>query len=144
MRMREENPPDPKCTQSFTATFEWYRDTKYPGLFADVGDGKTIPTLGQVRGKVVVLQDYDYAPFWGLRYITPGSNPPFNSQDDYVVAFSKAGFDAKWSAIYRHLYLDQCRRPHEDLVRELSERRHADRLPTWSPGVTPRASPRSA
>ena len=104
MRVRQENPPDPKCTQSFTATFEWYRDTKYPGLFADVGEGTTIPRLGQVRGKVVVLQDYDHSPFWGIRYITPGSHPPFDPQDEYVVALSKAGLDAKWAAIYRHLY----------------------------------------
>ena len=53
---------------------------------------------------MVVLQDYDYSPFWGIRYITPGSNPPFDSQDNYVVAFSKAGFESKWSGIYRHLY----------------------------------------
>jgi len=104
MRIREEVGPAPSTSQSFSATFQWYRDVKYPGLFASVGDGKTVPTLGQVRGKVVVLQDYNDSPLWGIRYITPGSNPPFHSQDEFVVAFSKAGFDAKWSAIYRHLY----------------------------------------
>lgn len=104
MRIREEVGPALSCSQSFSATFKWYRDVKYPGLFAETGDGKTVPTLGQVRGKVVVLQDYDDSPFWGIRYITPGDNPPFYSQDDYVVAFSKAGFEEKWSAIYRHLY----------------------------------------
>lgn len=105
MRMKQElTIANPKVTQSFTDTFKWYRDTAYPGLFADVGDGKTIPTLGAVRGKVVVLQDYDYAPFWGIRYITPGGHQPFDSQDAFVVPFSKAGFDAKWSGIYSHLY----------------------------------------
>ncbi len=105
MRIKQElTLTNPNLAQSFTDTFKWYRDTKYPGLFADMGDGKTIPTLGEVRGKVVVLQDYEYAPFWGIRYITPGSNPPFDSQDNYVVAFSKAGFETKWSGIYHHLY----------------------------------------
>ncbi len=105
MRIKQElTLMNPKVTQSFTDTFKDYRDDKYPGLFADIGDGRHIPTLGAVRGKVVVLQDYDYSPFWGIRYITPGSNPPFDSQDNYVVAFSKAGFESKWAGIYRHLY----------------------------------------
>ncbi len=103
MRIRQEPAlTNPKLL--FTDMFKWYRDVKYPGLFADIGDGSTIPTLGQVRGNVVVLQDYDYSPFWGIRYITPGSHPPFDSQDSYVVPFSKAGFDAKWAGIYDHLY----------------------------------------
>ncbi len=73
---------------------------------------------------MVVLQDYDYSPFWGIRYITPGSHPPFDSQDNYVVPFSKAGFEAKWSGIYRHLYATNAGNRTDDLVRELPQWRH--------------------
>ena len=87
------------------------------------------PTLGSGAGQDRGPTGRSSAerPYWGLSYITPGSNPPFNSQDDFVVVFSKTGFDDKWSAIYRHLYVTNAGDRTSTWYRELPERRHLDR-----------------
>ncbi|QJR14630.1 phosphatidylinositol-specific phospholipase C [Usitatibacter palustris] len=89
MRVKEEHTPDGN-TRTFEQTFEDYV-AKYPGLFW-TGTG-TNPTLGEVRGKIVVLQDFRPATkTWGLMWNT------FDIQDDFSVK-TNWDLEGKWNKV---------------------------------------------
>lgn len=75
MRVKEEYNPVGN-TREFWQTFQAYAQ-KYQGLFWDyTGDN---PQLGDVRGQIVLLQDFSAPQPFGISY---GS---LNAQDDYVL-----------------------------------------------------------
>jgi 1-phosphatidylinositol phosphodiesterase len=78
MRVREEsaavNP-----TQSFEAAFHTFYDSpKYRDLFYKAKSRTDIPTVGQARGKIVILDNYGKLPA-AIEY----PNKTMNVQDDY-------------------------------------------------------------
>jgi 1-phosphatidylinositol phosphodiesterase len=94
MRVTEEYEPKGN-TVSFAATFLAYA-SKYPGLIWGYDDNN--PTLGQVRGKVVILQDFLPGGYplvgipWGLAVI----------QDAYKLENNWDLYN-KWEKVYNHL-----------------------------------------
>ncbi|KAL3938556.1 MAG: hypothetical protein SGBAC_006557 [Bacillariaceae sp.] len=88
MRVKEEY--DPKDgSLSFVAIWNRYmNELEYGDLLAQYPwDGKTIPTLGQVRGKIVLLRDFAWnGPEIGLHYNRFG-NAFMEVQDDYSLPF---------------------------------------------------------
>mmetsp|Transcript_34391 Transcript_34391/g.83470 ORF Transcript_34391/g.83470 Transcript_34391/m.83470 type:complete len:471 (+) Transcript_34391:389-1801(+) len=88
MRVKEEY--DAKDgSASFVAIWNRYmNELGYGDLLAQYPwDGKTMPTLGQVRGKIVLLRDFAWnGPEIGLHYNRFG-NAFMEVQDDYSVPF---------------------------------------------------------
>ncbi len=63
-------------TESFEQVFQSYW-SRYSGIFWNNANHETNPTLGELRGKVVVLQNFTATASYGLNY------SEFNAQDDY-------------------------------------------------------------
>lgn len=98
MRVKEEYNSGGN-TRSFAATFDRYVGN-YPGLFWKY-DGNNNPLLGQIRGKIVLLQDF---PADNPRY--PQAGIPWSSaiiQDDYYLRTNWDLHD-KWVKVERHLH----------------------------------------
>jgi len=97
MRIRKENPDDPNCHVDFNKTFEWY-ESQYPELFWNGWDSNwSVPKLGDVRGKIVVLQDFPGGDDqWGHENHYGLSWEKLEKQDHYLLtgAFE---IEAKWS-----------------------------------------------
>jgi 1-phosphatidylinositol phosphodiesterase len=91
MRVKEEHTPTGN-TRSFAETFRWYR--AQPAYNPYIWPGTTIPTLGEVRGKIVILDD-----FGGGHGISWQS---LQIQDDYVVN-TVFDIDDKWEKVKNHL-----------------------------------------
>jgi 1-phosphatidylinositol phosphodiesterase len=79
MRVKQEHEPVDN-TRSFAATFEYYRNQAAYTQF--IWRGTTLPTLQQVRGKIVILDDFSggwYGINWGsLEHrgqVGPGARP---------------------------------------------------------------------
>jgi hypothetical protein len=106
---REHNVKD--ITRSFGETFAWYMAT-YGHTVWQTDDPSTYPTLGDVRGKIVILQncradedddgpcdDGMFAPVksyglpWTRTYV----------QDDYKVYWTHVSMNGKWENIEHHL-----------------------------------------
>ena len=81
-------------TESFEQVFARYADTDGRDLFWHP-TGNT-PTLGEVRGKVVVLQDFTASPPVGLSYSM------FNTEDHYWVNTNWDLYN-KWKLVRDHL-----------------------------------------
>jgi len=97
VRVREEYIPIGN-NQSFEKTFADYEsNSNYKNYFWQ--PISTNPTLGQVRGKIVVLQNFptEQSKIYGLDY---GS---FNTQDDYAL---KSNWDlySKWQKVKSQLF----------------------------------------
>ena len=94
MRVKEEYKPEGN-SRSFADTFNWYAG-QYPGLFWKY-DGNYNPLLSQIRGKVVLLQDFKADPPVGIAWY-----PPVTVQDDYAF---KNNWDLykKWETVKRYL-----------------------------------------
>lgn len=96
--LKEEAPPD-GATKSFDAVFADY--VAASPEYWDLRD--TIPTLGEVRGKIVLVRRFDAAPPVGIDASPWADNATFSIanaaklrvQDEYIVADN----DAKWAAI---------------------------------------------
>ena len=95
MRVKEEYNPTGN-TRSFADTFNWYA-RQYPGLFWKY-DGNCNPPLSKIRGKVVLLQNFDADPQLGIRW-----GYPLNIQDQYELKNNWALYDKKWDAVKRFL-----------------------------------------
>ncbi|OJH40080.1 phosphatidylinositol-specific phospholipase C [Cystobacter ferrugineus] len=89
MRVKKEHTEE-NTTRPFAATFEWYRDQ--PAYSPYIWRGTHIPTLGEVRGKIVILDDFD----GGDHGIGWGS---LNKQD----AWEETNTDTKWNLVRAHL-----------------------------------------
>jgi len=94
MRVKEEYNPTGN-TRSFADTFNWYAG-QYPGLFWKY-DGNYNPQLSQIRGRIVLLQDFKAEPPVGIAWY-----PPVSVQDDYEL---KTNWDLykKWETVKRCL-----------------------------------------
>lgn len=99
MRLKEEYTAA-ENTRSYEDTLNWYLDTN-----PDTADrlrehlwrpaaAAAMPTLGQVRGKIVVLEDFPAAATYGPRWGGPG----MNIQDTYELA-GLGDLDRKWSLV---------------------------------------------
>lgn len=99
MRIKEERLEDVpiwngfNCSRSFDKTFDEYYQN-YMNLFWKVEDDK-VPTLGEVRGKVVILQNFDSPKKYGLEY----GGDIFDEQDNY----EPSSQFSKWSDVKNHL-----------------------------------------
>ncbi len=89
MRVQQEHTEE-FCTRSFIDTFRWYRDQ--PAYSPFIWRGTTIPTLGAVRGKIVILDGFSS----GAHGINWGS---LDIQD----AWEESNTDAKWNLVRNHL-----------------------------------------
>ena len=108
--MRIQQTQDPyECTRSFWETFEWYRDEDTSVIAAASGDStvhhrdfiwqsdnyEVFPTLSEVRGKIVILQDFS-SPLntaFGLEW----GSPLQVIQDDWEAYKCKTG--NSWPAL---------------------------------------------
>lgn len=85
MRVQEEHKPS-NNSRSFAETFQWYLDHDSNGEYIwvppDSYDNKKLPDLKEVRGKIVILQNFDgEGKTYGLDWGSLGEN----LQDDYKV-----------------------------------------------------------
>lgn len=80
-------------TREFWQTFQSYQQ-KYAGLFWNYSGNN--PTLGQVRGKVVVLQNFSAPQSFGIDYNS------LNAQDNYVLTTNWSLY-SKWTAVKNQL-----------------------------------------
>lgn len=92
MRVKREHTEESN-TRGFAQTFEWYRDQ--PAYSPYLWRGSHVPTLGEVRGKIVIVDDFaggTYGIPWGA----------VNLQDDWTVS-QLADIDDKWNKVRAHL-----------------------------------------
>ncbi|MCE9672524.1 phosphatidylinositol-specific phospholipase C domain-containing protein [Myxococcus stipitatus] len=92
MRVKKEHTEE-NVTRTFAQTFEAYRDQ--PAYSPYLWRGSHVPTLGEVRGKIVILDDFAggaYGIPWGA----------ISLQDDWTVS-QLADIDDKWFKVRDHL-----------------------------------------
>jgi 1-phosphatidylinositol phosphodiesterase len=97
MRVKEEYNPS-GITRTFQQTFhlrywERYKDHMWQGTSVN-------PTLGEMRGKIVILQDFDREASINPRYGIPYNS--FNIQDDFKLRTNWDLYD-KWLKVQAHL-----------------------------------------
>lgn len=108
MRLKNERPDDEQDnTRSFAQTYDWYRSL-YSNLIFQ-GPSDRIPTLGEVRGKVVVLHDFDEGSERGFDW----SSSLLNIQDEFYVCCIWE-IDAKWQHVLDHLVLTNTPEPGDE------------------------------
>ncbi len=89
MRVKEEYTPE-NNTRTFAETFgEYYWKTWQNSFWVPTSDN---PRLGDVRGKIVVLQDFSSSHKYGINYDS------FSMQDDYNLTTNWNLYD-KWDAV---------------------------------------------
>ncbi|ANN35658.1 hypothetical protein BK704_34240 [[Bacillus thuringiensis] serovar konkukian] len=93
MRVKEEHTPS-NNSRSFADTFEWYKEIYSPYFWNAISDN---PTLGEVRGKIVVLQDFSSPKKHGINYHT------LKKQDNYNLGTNWDLYN-KWTAVKTHLF----------------------------------------
>ncbi|MDT3497923.1 phosphatidylinositol-specific phospholipase C domain-containing protein [Bacillus toyonensis] len=95
MRLKEEHDAE-DGSQSFEQIFINYRNN-YSSLFWSSSSQN--PTLDNVRGKIVLLQDFSTSQTYGIRYSS------LNTQDQYNVVGSSTpdAMYGKWTAVRNHL-----------------------------------------
>ena len=104
MRVKEEYDSTGN-TRSFDATFKTYYDS-YGDLFwkpASLTD--TQPKVENIRGKIVVLQDWNWdddKKIFGIQWNRNGSNT-LDIQDDYNISPTPEPFHKKWTEVREHL-----------------------------------------
>ncbi|WP_224247684.1 phosphatidylinositol-specific phospholipase C [Hyalangium gracile] len=83
MKVKEEYDAEGN-TRSFEETFAWYQSqTAYKNF---IWTGTTLPTLEQVRGKIVIVQAFGGGSY-GVRWPSDGSNASFDVQDEWEVTW---------------------------------------------------------
>ncbi|MBF2062909.1 MAG: phosphatidylinositol-specific phospholipase C [Calothrix sp. C42_A2020_038] len=92
MRVKEEYKPQ-NNTRSFEETFKKYNEKYSKFIWAPTSQN---PKLGDVRGKIVILQDFSASSQFGLQYNR------FDSQDNYNL---KTNWDLhqKWTYVKAHI-----------------------------------------
>nr|WP_254912624.1 phosphatidylinositol-specific phospholipase C domain-containing protein [Bacillus thuringiensis] len=93
MRLKEEHTPS-NNSRSFEDTFKWYKEI-YSPYFWDMTHYN--PTLGEVRGKIVVLQDFPSEGWHGIPYHW------LTIQDNYNLSSNWELYN-KWTAVKNHLF----------------------------------------
>lgn len=91
--------------RTFAGTFEWYRDSlAYASIFwrgDPAGSFGRAPRLGNVRGKVVILQDFDGYDSQGHLFGFPWHTLAI--QDNSTMYLTHTYFNDKWSYIRDHI-----------------------------------------
>ena len=97
-----------KVTRTFGETFKWYMLGRQHMVWQ--GDPVTgfssPPRLGDVRGKIVIIQDFSAVDSQGVPMMPFGF--PWNSlviQNNYKMAWTHASFNRKWGDIRTHINL---------------------------------------
>jgi 1-phosphatidylinositol phosphodiesterase len=93
MRVKEEYDPE-KNTRTFEETFRDYYWANWKSLFWQPTSDN--PTLGEIRGKVVVLQNFSASQKYGINYNS------FSTQDEYHLDTNWDLYD-KWTAVVKQL-----------------------------------------
>ena len=92
MRVKKEHTEE-NVTRSFAETYLAYRNN--PAYRPYIWTGNQVPSLGEVRGKIVVLDDFG----GGAHGIAWGS---LNLQDDWTVS-TLFDIGGKWNKVRAHL-----------------------------------------
>ncbi|MCP3142623.1 phosphatidylinositol-specific phospholipase C domain-containing protein [Pyxidicoccus xibeiensis] len=92
MRVKKEHTEE-NVTRTFAQTFEWYRDQ--PAFSPYIWRGSHVPTLGEARGKIVILDDFAGGAY-GIRWSA------LDLQDDWTVS-TVFDIDDKWNKVRAHL-----------------------------------------
>lgn len=74
-----------------------------PLLGGGDGDDRVIPTMGQLRGRILVLYEFPVAASVPAPYGIPWDTPPYTSLEDLWVIPDAAHLDDKWAAVRAHL-----------------------------------------
>ncbi|WP_277999128.1 phosphatidylinositol-specific phospholipase C domain-containing protein [Bacillus cereus group sp. BfR-BA-01349] len=94
MRLKEEHNPE-SGSQSFEDIFKRYKND-YGNLFWNYTSSN--PTLDEVRGKIVLIQNFSASQNYGIQY---GS---LNIQDQYAIkGYTPDAMYGKWLAVKTHL-----------------------------------------
>ncbi|QSX23923.1 phosphatidylinositol-specific phospholipase C [Priestia megaterium] len=94
MRLKEEHTAE-SSSLTFEHIFTQYKN-QYPSLFWVPSSQN--PTLDNVRGKIVLLQDFPASQTFGIQYSS------LNIQDQYdVKGFTPDAMYGKWTAVKTHL-----------------------------------------
>jgi 1-phosphatidylinositol phosphodiesterase len=102
MRVGEEYKPEYN-TRSFSDTFKTYFDA-YGDLFWKPTSLKdTQPTVAQMRGKIVVLQDWDSSVNFGIQWNRNGSST-LSIQDHWEIRIQPQPFYDKWVEVDNQRY----------------------------------------
>lgn len=100
MRVKEEGEPENTNGRPFEMTFERYWNTQaWRDYFWRPGrrdDNPANPTLGQVRGRIVVLRNFPATAPFGIDYAS------FNIQDEFVMRTNWDLYD-KWIKVLNHM-----------------------------------------
>jgi 1-phosphatidylinositol phosphodiesterase len=102
MRIKKEHTTE-NCTRAFDETFQWYWKL-YKGDKTFWIPSDENPTLKDVRGKIVILQNFDSAvtrQTFGLLW------SEFNIQDEYAVCYDHMYMNHKWYNIKNQLITAQ-------------------------------------
>lgn len=78
----------------------------WPPLLGGDGDDRVMPTMGQLRGRILVLYEFPVAAATGgtpAPYGIPWDTPPYTSLEDLWVIPDAAHLDDKWAAVRAHL-----------------------------------------
>jgi 1-phosphatidylinositol phosphodiesterase len=92
MRVKEEYNPA-QNTRSFAETFEWYMSLYGQRVWQPTGDN---PKLGEVRGKIVILDNFTPDGTYGLRWDDAQIQDQFNLTTNWDL-------DNKWLSIEQYL-----------------------------------------
>lgn len=98
IRLKDELDNDPGITEGNTRNFAdtvSYYISKYPDLFWDGGALNAFPTLGDVRGKIILLADFGY-------WKNQGSTYPLTATGTYTF---KYGWPYKSNAVIQDSYV---------------------------------------
>ncbi|TKI86979.1 phosphatidylinositol-specific phospholipase C domain-containing protein, partial [Bacillus mycoides] len=99
MRLKEETDPE-SGSKSFEEIFKSYRD-RNASYFWDPNSvpfsERNNPKLGDVRGKIVILQNFSASQEYGINYES------LNTQDNFEVSAGPDGMYGKWNAVKNHL-----------------------------------------
>ncbi|KAK6518151.1 hypothetical protein TWF506_005311 [Arthrobotrys conoides] len=97
MRIREENPPEGSSLNlGEHLVRDYWRKPENRGVFSSVLD--RVPTLGEVRGKIVLLQGFGAPEPMGLKW---GDKSLMSIEDEYDWGIDQIG--SKWSAAWNHI-----------------------------------------
>ncbi|MCI4253127.1 phosphatidylinositol-specific phospholipase C [Bacillus sp. CCB-MMP212] len=99
MRLKEETDPE-SGSQSFEEIFKSYKDRNV-SYFWDPNSvpfsERNNPKLGDIRGKIVILQNFVASLEYGIDYES------LNIQDNFEVSAGPNGMYEKWNAVKNHL-----------------------------------------
>jgi 1-phosphatidylinositol phosphodiesterase len=104
VRLKKEHTEE-ENTRSYQATLDWYihenpdtRDLLSQHLWTPpTGYDGRIPSLGETRGRIVVLQEFDASTVYGPRW----AGPSMDLQDDFELP-DLAAVATKWDKARRH------------------------------------------